>query len=85
MQQMFTFSYSFIINLFVFCFAATPMPKSTNQDSQDSQAVHNCEEFQKAPCIPVSFVSRKIQNVAWHVAYASNPSTWKAEAELPGV
>lgn len=85
MQCMLAFSYSFIMNLFFFCFVATPMPKSTNQDSQDYQAVHNCEELQEAPEIPVSFFSRKIQNAAWHVAYASNPNIWKAEAGLPRV
>lgn len=31
------------------------------------------------PDTPVSFFSTKIQSAARHVAYASNPNTWKAE------
>lgn len=82
-QQMFTLSHSFLINLF-FCLAATPMLKSTNQDSQDYQAVHKLWSV-PGPDIPVSFCSIKVQSAAWHVAYASNPNTWQAEAGLPWV
>lgn len=60
------------LDLFFFCFVATPMPKSTNQGSQDDQAVRNCEESQA--CL-FPFFSRKIQNASWHVAYANIANT----------